>query len=73
MLNIVASEIPAGKQVSVLYTGSYEKMEEPYNELTKWFTEQGYIPSGTAYEFYLNSPQEVAPEALQTIIMFPVK
>ena len=70
---ITSSEIPAGKQVTCFYKGSYESMTEPYGEISQWMTQNGCEATGTSYEFYLNSPMEVPPDQLETIIMFPVK
>jgi effector-binding domain-containing protein len=35
--------------------------------------ENGYQPTGVAYEVYLNDPDETPPEELQTQIAFPLK
>jgi effector-binding domain-containing protein len=71
--NIQASEIPAGKAGTCLYTGPYDKMVPAYEALTQWMKAKGYEPTGVAYEVYLNDPQQVPPEALQTQIVFPLK
>jgi len=65
--------IPAGKQVTCFYKGPYEGLQAPYDAMAQWMKEKGLEPVGTSYEFYLNDPQQVPPEALETIIMFPVK
>lgn len=70
---IQAGVIPAGKQVTLLYKGPYEGMQVPYDAISQWMKDKGLEPVGTAYEFYLNDPKQVPPEALETIIMFPVK
>ncbi len=66
------SELPGGKVATVLHVGPYEKAEAAYNALTEYVQQQGYEPSGAAYEFYLNGP-ETPPQDLQTIIFFPLK
>jgi effector-binding domain-containing protein len=70
---IQAAEIPAGKQASCMYTGPYPQMGGAYEALTAWVRENGYEPSGAAFEFYLNSPENTPPENLQTQIVFPLK
>lgn len=67
------SEIPAGKQVSCIYTGPYSKCEPAYNALTQWIAENGYEAAGTAYEFYLNDPVNTPEDQLATRIMFLLK
>ena len=44
-----------------------------YEALSAWIEENGYEPTGVAYEFYLNDPGEVPPEELMTQISFPLK
>jgi effector-binding domain-containing protein len=70
---IQSTEIPAGKVARTVYTGPYNKIEPAYNALTAYAEEQGYEPTGVAYEFYLNDPGEVAPEELLTQIVFRLK
>lgn len=70
---IIRSEIPAGKYVSMLYKGPYTGMEKPYNEMMKWIEEQGCRPKGIAYEYYYNSPMEVPESELLTCIVMAVE
>lgn len=70
---IQPSEIPAGKQVSCLHIGPYSQVEPAYNALMQWTKENGYTPTGVAYEFYLNDPGETPENELQTRVMFPLK
>jgi effector-binding domain-containing protein len=71
--NIQPSEIPGGKAGACLYTGPYDKMPPAYEALTAWMKAQGHEATGVAYEIYLNDPQQVPPEAIQTQIVFPIK
>jgi effector-binding domain-containing protein len=70
---ILAGVIPAGKQVSCTHKGPYAASEAAYNEMTNWMKKNQCIPTGVAYEFYLNSPEEVPESELLTRIMFPIK
>ncbi len=70
---IKAGEIPAGRQVFYLFKGPYKEMETVYNAMRRWIQENGYTPTGTVYEFYYNSPQEVPENELLTRIVFPLK
>jgi effector-binding domain-containing protein len=69
---IQASEMPAGDYAACLYTGPYEKMEPAYNALQEHIHGHGRHASGAAYEFYLNSPDQVPMEQLQTRILMPL-
>lgn len=66
-------EFPAGKAAVCLYTGPYNQIPPAYQALNQFVADQGYTPTGASYEIYLNDPSEVAPEALQTRILFPLK
>ena len=69
---ILAGHIPAGKQVSCMYKGPYMEMPPAYEAITQWMKEKGYTPTGVAYEFYYNSPEEVPESELLTKIVFLV-
>lgn len=70
---IQASEIPAGKQASCLYTGPYNKIEPVYNAIMDWLPAKGYIATGVSYEFYLNDPAQTPEAELLTEIVFFLK
>jgi effector-binding domain-containing protein len=70
--DIKVGEIPAGKQVSYLFKGPYKQMVPVYNAMMQWMQENGHTPTGTAYEFYYNSPEEVPESELLTRIVFPL-
>lgn len=71
--DIVPGEIPAGRQISCMYKGAYSEMGPAYEEMMKWVGENGYTARGVSYEFYYNSPREVAESELLTKIVFPLK
>ena len=71
--DVQASEIPAGKFALCIHVGPYNEIETAYHALTAWVKEKGHKTSGVAYEFYLNDPAEIPPEALQTQIAFPLE
>lgn len=66
-------EYPAMKVVSVLHTGSYEKMIPVYEALDKYVKENKLKATGVSWEVYLTDPNETAPEQNQTIIYFPIE
>ena len=70
---IIAGIIPAGKKATAMYKGPYKEMAPIYEELTKWMQDNGHQPSGVVYEFYYNSPMEVAESELLTKIVFLLK
>ena len=71
--NVVAGEIPGGKAAACLHVGPYDQLGAAYEALHKWMGANGYVPTGVAYEFYLNDPQTTPPAELQTQVVFPLK
>ena len=69
---IQQGDIPGGKIVTAVHTGSYSSLEDTYNKLMVFAKEEHIQVEAWMYEFYLNSPLEVKPEELQTQICFPV-
>jgi effector-binding domain-containing protein len=64
-----SGEFPAGKYASTLYTGPYSDCAPAYDELAQWIAQQGYTPTGVAYEMYFDGP-ETPPEKTRTEILF---
>lgn len=69
---VVPGVIPGGKKATTLYVGPYQEMAPAYTALTKFVQDQGFEPTGVAYEHYLNGP-ETPPAELKTRIIFPLK
>jgi len=70
--DITPGEIPAGKYAVCLHVGPYGEAAPAYNVLMDWIKENGYTPTGVAYEFYLNDPSQTPETELQTKIMLPL-
>ena len=70
---VKAGEVPAGRYVSCMFKGPYSQMEPVYNEMNKWMQENNLEPTGAAYEYYYNGPQDVPESELLTRISLPVK
>jgi effector-binding domain-containing protein len=70
---IQASELPGGQVGTCLFTGPYPELATAYEALTRFIQDQGFQPTGVAYEQYFNDPGKVPPEELQTLILFPLK
>jgi effector-binding domain-containing protein len=68
-----AEIIPAGKSVIYMYKGAYDGMQKAYDEIMKWISENKYEFTGTYYEYYYNSPEEVTESELLTKIVLPLK
>jgi AraC family transcriptional regulator len=66
--------LPATRAAVLTYTGPYAGLPAAYDQLYGiWLPASGEAPADLApYEVYLNSPMEVAPEALVTEIHLPL-
>jgi effector-binding domain-containing protein len=71
--DITAGEIPGGKFAACFYTGPYSGVKLAYTALSQWMEDNGYEPTGVAYEMYLDDPAQTPPQDLRTQIMFPLK
>lgn len=66
-------EIKAGNYVQYLHIGPYSKMYQAYDKLTKYVVENDIDIENETYDIYLNNPQEVPKEELETIVMVKIK
>lgn len=71
--DIKASELPAGKYASCVFTGPYDKVSAGWETLMGWVGAHHHQPVGPYLEVYLNDPGEVAPEQLLTQILVGLK
>lgn len=75
--NIQIKALPAGKFVTLIYTGSYADPGKlkAYEILHKYIEANGLKYQGElpVREVYLNSPSEVKPDELKTEIQFPIQ
>ncbi|HOJ00504.1 MAG TPA: GyrI-like domain-containing protein [Anaerolineaceae bacterium] len=65
--------IAGGKFGITLHVGSYDTVEPAYEALTAYVKQQGFEPTGVAYEYYLNDPGEDPSIKPETEIRFPLK
>jgi effector-binding domain-containing protein len=70
--DLAAGVLPAGDYATCMHIGPYDQVGPAYNALTEFVQQQGRTPTGVAYEYYFNSPQDTAPEQLQTLVVFPL-
>ena len=70
--DLAAGVLAAGAYATCMHIGPYDQVGPAYSALTEFVQQQGRTPTGVAYEFYFNSPQDTPPEQLQTLVMFPL-
>ena len=70
--DVYCRELEAGTMATTIHLGHYEGIVLAYHALTRWISEQGFEITGATREIYLNDPQLVSPEELQTRIEFPI-
>jgi effector-binding domain-containing protein len=64
--------VPGGLRAFCMYQGAYGQMAPVYGELAEWIGRHGFVPVGTAYEYYFNGP-DFPEEQLLTQIVMPLK
>ncbi|OPZ65179.1 MAG: Bacterial transcription activator, effector binding domain [Firmicutes bacterium ADurb.Bin506] len=70
---IEAGSIPAGPKAVGWHKGSYQSIASTYDAMGAWMKEKGVEPAGVVYEYYYNSPMEVAESELLTKVVFLLK
>ena len=64
--------LPGGRAAQVVHEGSYDSMIDTYGRLMAWLGEEGLTPGPVMWEIYLTEPDDAAPEATQTRIVWPL-
>jgi len=64
--------LPAGSLAVARHVGPYEEMGLAEHALHAWAEEHGFEPNGPIRELYVNDPDQVAPEALETEVLLPI-
>ncbi len=65
--------IPGGKVLSAIHIGPYSTLEKTYTPVMEHIKKEGLQVTEWMYEVYLNSPEEVSEDQLETEICFPLK
>ena len=55
-----------GKAVVAIHKGPYGKLSDTYKKIDDWMSENGLVSRDVAYEYYLNSPDDVPSAELLT-------
>ena len=71
--DITCRQIVIDKAASTVHTGPHEEIESAYVALAEWMNDNGHVPTGETYEFYLNDPGTTSAEDLQTVLFMPLK
>jgi DNA-binding transcriptional MerR regulator len=64
--------IPAGEVAVARHVGPYEEIGLAEHALHAWAEERSYEPRGPIREIYLNDPEQVAGDALETDVVLPI-
>ena len=60
---VKAGTLPGGRVLRVLYTGSYDRLSEGWNEFRQWTIANGYQMSERFWECYLRGPETGQPSS----------
>lgn len=66
---VISTTIPAGRYLKTLHRGPYAKIGDAYNRLTAHASEQGLRLAPYSLELYLNDPQTVGKDELETEVL----
>lgn len=64
--------LPGRVVAYAIHKGPYETVSSTYDELGRWLSETGRIPTGPPEELYLNDPGERAPDEYLTEVRMPI-
>lgn len=70
---VTPDELPAGEVAVTMHRGPYGSITPAYRAVERWVHEQGRELAGPPRERYLNSPDQVGPEDLETEIEWPIR
>ena len=71
--DIRSSLIPGGKFLSTLHIGSYDSLKPAYDAWHNGLSIITLVPTGVAYEYYLNDPSADPSISPETEVRFPLK
>ncbi|MEQ3552172.1 MerR family transcriptional regulator [Pseudonocardia nematodicida] len=69
---LTVHRVGGGRAAVTRHVGPYDELGIAYREVEAWIEAQGLASAGTCYDVYLNDPAEVAPDKLETEIVWPV-
>jgi len=53
--DVMIKKVAAGKMISILVTGSYEKMGDAINQLAEWLEQKNITPSGPIFSIFYDT------------------
>jgi effector-binding domain-containing protein len=69
---VLPGEIPACEAAVAHHVGRYDRLEDAHTAVREWIAAQGRTPGGPPIEIYLNDPQSVPPDKLETDVIWPL-
>lgn len=70
--DVAIHELAAGPAATTMHRGPYEDLGSAHQALADWIHDHGHEVTGPPREIYLNDPNQVEPDDLQTRIEWPV-
>ena len=67
-----AVELPAVTCAVAIHRGSYEELGLAHHSLFAWAQDNGHDPAGGIREIYVNDPNDVPEESLETEVLLPI-
>jgi effector-binding domain-containing protein len=71
---IEVRRMEGGRAATAVHEGPYDELGIAWDELRKWFANQGHETASQPYDIYLNDPSEVDdPAQLTTELVWPIR
>jgi effector-binding domain-containing protein len=67
------SSLPGGPCAVIVHVGPYRELPASWGRLEAWIWDQGLAPAGPPWESYLDNPGLVAPGAVRTEVIRPLR
>jgi effector-binding domain-containing protein len=67
------TSLPGGQCAVIVHVGPYPELPASWGRLQAWAWDQGLEPAGPPWESYLDNPGLVAPAAVRTEVVRPVR
>jgi len=65
-------DLPGGRAVVLTHIGPYDNLQQSWDEIGAWIKEKGVQPRAAPWEQYVSDCAQVAPEKLETRIVWPI-
>ena len=70
---IKCHDLPGGRAIVATHIGPYDQLQSSWDAIGSWMKEKGLTARAAPWEQYISDCSEVAPEQLETRIIWPIE